>query len=117
MTAWRNKPSSCRANVVRRGIQKTYGLKPIMDARVRGHDGMMRGHDGMMCGHQPMSHGHNGVSCAEDSLRFPSGTEIENSSSFRANVVIPGIQKTYGLKLIMDARVRGHDIRSDEAFI
>jgi hypothetical protein len=40
-----NQTWSFRANVVRPGIQKTYGVMPMMDARFRGHDRMMCGHE------------------------------------------------------------------------
>ena len=71
----------------------------------------------MMRGNDPMSRRSHEVWREQDRMSFPSCTAIEDLSLFRANVVRPVIQKTYGLMPIMDARVRGHDIRSDEAFI
>jgi hypothetical protein len=47
-----NQTWSFRANVVRPGIQKTYGVMPMMDSRFRGNDEMMCGHDRVMCGHE-----------------------------------------------------------------
>jgi hypothetical protein len=66
---------------MRPGIQKTDGLIPMMDARVRGHDLM-----GIVKSVNP-----------------------SKQSSFRAHEVSPGIQKTDGLIPMMDVRVRGHD--------
>jgi hypothetical protein len=40
-----NQTWSFRANVVRPGIQKTYGVMPMMDARFCGNDGMMHEYD------------------------------------------------------------------------